>query len=151
MLSEIKWAGERFSGSHLLQGCFTCTRTAGDGEHRAKFLSVSLIPVNMWRRTYIYMGWVLPSVPCPKITNLSLCTDKLYNLLLVNTNRAPKRGVAIYRSKSLNAPECEKLNGSVFQECVWCNFTSTNEEKVLIGRIYKSPILQRKTHKNYLN
>ena len=22
---------------------------------------------------------------------------------------------------------------------MWCNFTSTNEEKVLIGRIYKSP------------
>ena len=29
-----------------LQVCFTCTRTAGDGEQRAKFLSVSLIPVN---------------------------------------------------------------------------------------------------------
>ena len=29
-----------------LQGCFTCTRTAGDGEQRAKFVSVSLIPVN---------------------------------------------------------------------------------------------------------
>ena len=60
-------------------------------------------------------------------------------MLLVNTNRAPKRGVDIYRSKSLNAAECEELNGSVFQESVWCNFTSTNEERVLNGRIYKSP------------
>ena len=32
------------------------------------------------------------------------------------------------------------LNGSVFQESVWCSFTSTNEEKVLIGRIYKSGV-----------
>ena len=69
----------------------------------------------------------------------SVCTDKLCRLLLVNTNRAPKRGVAIYRSKSLNAAECEELKGSVSQESVWCNFTSTNEENVLIGRIYKSP------------
>ena len=29
-----------------LQGCFTWTQTAGDGEHRVKFSSVSLIPVN---------------------------------------------------------------------------------------------------------
>ena len=92
------------------------------------------------------MGRVLPSVSCPKITNLSVAQIKgtLYvqincRLLLVNTNRAPKRGVAIYRSKSLNAAECEELNSSVFQESVWCNFTSTNEEKVLNGRIYKSP------------
>ena len=27
----------------------------------------------------------------------------------------------------------------VFQESVWCKFTSTNEEKVLTGRIYKCP------------
>ena len=54
-------------------------------------------------------------------------------------NRVPKRGVAIYTSKSVNAAECEELNGSVFQESVWCNFTSANEEKVLIGCIYKSP------------
>ena len=76
------------------------------------------------------MDWVLPSVPCPKITvsgaeqEHSVCTDKLYRLLLLNTNRAPKRGVAIYRSKLLNAAECDELNGSVFQESVWCNFTA---------------------------
>ena len=51
----------------------------------------------------------------------------------------PKRGVAIYTSQSLNAAECEELNGSVFQESVWCNFTSANEEKVLTGCSYKSP------------
>ena len=47
------------------------------------------------------------------------------------------------------AAECEELNGSVFRESVWCNFTSANEEKVLTGCIYKTilkaQILQRKT------
>ena len=47
MKANFAGAGERYSGSLLLQGCFACTRTAGDGEHRAKFLSVALIPVNM--------------------------------------------------------------------------------------------------------
>ena len=35
--------------------------------------------------------------------------------------------------------ECETLNTQPFEESVWCTFTSNNNEKVLIGCIYKSP------------
>ena len=76
----------------------------------------------------------LTEIKAKNQSNVSLAEYSIagYDLFL---NRVPKRGVAIYTSKSLNAAECEELNGSLFQESVWCHFTSANEEKVLTGCI----------------
>ena len=58
-----------------------------------------------------------------------------YNMF-VNVN--PRRGVAIYTAKHLNANEfhCER-NG--FTESVWCYFNDKYKNSVLIGCLYRSP------------
>ena len=57
--------------------------------------------------------------------------------MFLNSNH--KRGVALYVDSKLNACECEELNRSSFEESVWCTFTSANNERVLLGCIYRSP------------
>ena len=54
-------------------------------------------------------------------------------------NKNAKRGVVLYVKKDLNAQECEIFEDCKFEENVWCTFTSVNDEKVLIGCIYRSP------------
>ena len=57
--------------------------------------------------------------------------------LFINNN--PHLGVALYIKNDLNPSECIELNNHEFQEAVWCNFLSENNDKILIGCIYKSP------------
>lgn len=57
----------------------------------------------------------------------------------VFTNDNQKRGVAIYVKNQVNAQESTALNEHVFEESVWCTFSSKTGERVLFGCIYKSP------------
>ena len=54
-------------------------------------------------------------------------------------NNKIKRGVAIYAHVSLNAQLCNTLNDSGFEESVWCQLSTFNNTKVLLGCIHKSP------------
>ena len=54
-------------------------------------------------------------------------------------NKDPHLGVALYVKSYLNPLECNELNNHNFQEAVWCKFITVNNEKILIGVIYKSP------------
>ena len=59
-----------------------------------------------------------------------------YDLFL---NADPKRGIALYFDKSLNAKECDEFQKSGFEESLWCTCKGANEESVLIGCVYRSP------------
>jgi len=59
-----------------------------------------------------------------------------YNLF---QNKKPKRGVALFLKQTLNAEECTELNDTDFEESVWVKYIGENEEKILIGCIYRSP------------
>ena len=50
-----------------------------------------------------------------------------------------KRGVAIYAHVSLNAQLLNTLNDSGFEESVWCQISTINNTKVLLGCVYKCP------------
>ena len=54
-------------------------------------------------------------------------------------NNKIKRGVAIYAHVSLNAQLFNTLNDSAIEESVWCQLSTPNNIKVLLGCIYKSP------------
>ena len=54
-------------------------------------------------------------------------------------NNKIKRGVTIYAHVSLNSQLFNTLNDSGFGESVWCQFSTLNNTKVLLGCIYKSP------------
>ena len=54
-------------------------------------------------------------------------------------NKDPKRGVALYFHKKLNAKEYYLLGNTKFEECVWGTFVGGKGERVLIGCIYRSP------------
>ena len=47
--------------------------------------------------------------------------------------------VSIYAHVSLNAQLFITLNDSGFEESVWCQFSTLNNTKILLGCIYKSP------------
>ena len=51
----------------------------------------------------------------------------------------PLRGVSIHVKESLNPKVCNVFDDKNFNEHVWCSFITQNNEKVLIGNIYKSP------------
>ena len=53
-------------------------------------------------------------------------------------NNEIMRGVAIHAHVSLNAQLFNALNDSGFEESVWCQFSTLNNTKVLLGCIYKS-------------
>ena len=55
------------------------------------------------------------------------------------TNQNKKRGVAMYIEKSLDPRECTNTINKGFEECVFCEFNGKNQEKVLLGCMYKSP------------
>ena len=57
--------------------------------------------------------------------------------LMVNKNR--KRGVAMYIDNKLNPRECTHNISCQFEECVFGEFEGVNNEKVLLGCMYKSP------------
>ena len=57
--------------------------------------------------------------------------------LYLNSN--PKRGIVLYVSESLNSQSCSIMNNSDFEESVWVQFTTGDENKVLFGCVYKSP------------
>ena len=54
-------------------------------------------------------------------------------------NKQPKRGVAIYTDKALNAEECKDFKNYEAQENVWVKFNTHNDGSILIGCIYRSP------------
>ena len=54
-------------------------------------------------------------------------------------NENPKRGVALYIDRTLQAQACDTLNKCTFREAIWCQFQTEAKEKVLVGCIYKSP------------
>ena len=53
-------------------------------------------------------------------------------------NDKPKRGCILYVEHELNAKPCDILNETDFEESVWCEFKSPNDENVLLGCIYRS-------------
>ena len=58
-----------------------------------------------------------------------------YNMFI---NKKPDRGVVLYADKTLGAKECPELDSSLFQESVWCYFLDSNNEKILIGCVYRN-------------
>ena len=50
-----------------------------------------------------------------------------------------ERGVALYIKETLNPMECDTLTKFDFVESTWAQFIGGNEQKVLVGCIYKSP------------
>ena len=54
-------------------------------------------------------------------------------------NKNPRRGVALYIDSALGAIAEDTLNNHSFEESVWCSFQSNDNEKIIIGCIYKSP------------
>ena len=54
-------------------------------------------------------------------------------------NKKIKRGVAIYAHVSSNAQSFNTLNNSGFEESVWCQLSTLNNTKVLLGCTHKSP------------
>ena len=54
-------------------------------------------------------------------------------------NKNPKRGVALYTDKSLNAREFYFKEEFDFEEKVFCTFKAGNGEDVLVGCLYRSP------------
>ena len=77
--------------------------------------------------------------------NISEYNIPCYTLFV---NNKIKRGVAIYAHVSLNAQLFNTLNDSGFEESVWCQFSTLNNTKVLLGCIYKSP---NTTKQNVIN
>ena len=71
-----------------------------------------------------------------KIIKESEISIQNYSLFL---NEKRKRGIAVYINKKLNPRDCTKEINENFEECVFCEFESINEEKILIGCMYKSP------------
>ena len=56
-------------------------------------------------------------------------------------------GVAIYAHVSLNAQLFHTLNDSGLEESVWCQISTLNNTKVLLGCIYTSPNTTEKNQK----
>ena len=54
-------------------------------------------------------------------------------------NEEPKRGIAMYFAKELNAQLCVEFADNKFQEQLWCTVRGGNDETVLVGCIYRSP------------
>lgn len=54
-------------------------------------------------------------------------------------NKHPKRGIVIYAKRELNVKECDVMNDSDFEECLWINFKTEDGHSILFGCIYKSP------------
>ena len=54
-------------------------------------------------------------------------------------NEEPKRGIAMYFAKELNAQLCVEFANNKFQEQLWCTVRGGNDETVLVGCIYRSP------------
>ena len=69
--------------------------------------------------------------------------------LFTNSNR--KRGVAVYIDSKLNPRDCTDEINKNFDECVFCEFETTNKEKVLIGCMYKSPNSTKENIDNMMN
>jgi hypothetical protein len=57
--------------------------------------------------------------------------------LFVNKN--PKRGITIYAKSEMNVTECEVMNNTDFEECLWITFKTPDAQKTLFGCVYKSP------------
>ena len=53
-------------------------------------------------------------------------------------NNKIKRGVTIYAHVSINVQLFNTLNDSGFEESVWCQLSTLNNTKVLLGCVYKS-------------
>ncbi len=68
--------------------------------------------------------------------NLPDYTIAGYDLFM---NSDSKRGVLLLAEKSLNAEAVEDQNCHLFEECVWCKYETCNQEKVLLGVVYRSP------------
>ena len=59
-----------------------------------------------------------------------------YETFFVNN---PHRGVSIHVKEELNPKICNEFDHLEFSEQVWCTFNSNNNEKILLGNIYRSP------------
>ena len=55
--------------------------------------------------------------------------------------RENSRGVAIYVHEKIPVDKCDILNDMDFRESSWCELRVDKQEKILIGGIYKSPIV----------
>ena len=66
------------------------------------------------------------------------------------TNIDRKRGVAMYIESHLNPRECTNNINMNFEECAFCEFEGSNNEKFLIGCMYKSPNATKENVKKML-
>ena len=66
------------------------------------------------------------------------------------TNQIKKRGVAIYIKNELNPRDCTAIINEKFEECVFCEFEGVNDEKILIGCMYKSPNSSKENVENMM-
>ena len=76
-------------------------------------------------------------------SELVLPNYELYVSSLVNG-----RGVATYIHESISSIVVENLTTELFQESVWCCCKLDNNDKLLIGNIYRSPNSSPENNKN---
>ena len=69
--------------------------------------------------------------------------------LFTNTNR--KRGVAIYIESKLNPRECTRIINNNFEEGIFCEIEGANNEKILLGCMYKSPNSSKENVQNMID
>ena len=98
------------------------------------------------------MGWFLLSVPCPKITNLSVAQGKstLYSLLLVNTNKLKEELLFTEANHSMQQNVKSSMIRS-FRRAYGANLQVQMKKRFSLDASIKAQILQRKTHKNCLS
>ena len=59
--------------------------------------------------------------------------------LYISKVEEKSRGVGIYVKETLSSTECSVLNNCNFKESCWCEIILKNNDKLLIGAIYRSP------------
>ena len=59
--------------------------------------------------------------------------------LCLNKVEEKSRGVGIYFKENLSYTECTVLNSRPFKELCWCELQLKNNEKMLVGAVYRSP------------
>ena len=62
-----------------------------------------------------------------------------YNLYRKDRSTTCGGGVLLYIHQSLSSVPCISLNNLDIQEAIWCIISLSNNNKVLVGAVYRSP------------
>ena len=62
-----------------------------------------------------------------------------YNMYRHDRNTTSGGGVLLHINQSLLSTPCTALNEQGYQEATWCTITLNNNDKLLVGVIYRSP------------